>query len=192
MKKLIVTITLLLGLCTAAVSVLAADYIMDTKKAHSSITFKISHLGFSWMPGRFNRFDGRFSYDEKDPSAAQVVVTIDPASVDTNHAERDKHLRSEDFLHVDRFPEAKFVSTGFQEQSGGKALLKGDLTLHGVTRPITIDVEHTGHGADPWGGYRRGFYGTTSLRLKDYGITFDLGPASETMELFLSVEGIRQ
>lgn len=170
----------------------AADYMIDDKGAHAFIHFKIKHLGYSWLLGRFNTFSGEFSYDEKNPSAAKVVVNIDPASIDSNHAERDKHLRSEDFLHVSKYPEAKFVSTAFKETGDGKAELKGKLTLHGVTRPITIDVEHIGHGPDPWGGYRRGFAGTTTLLLKDFGIDYDLGPASREVELFLSIEGIRK
>lgn len=170
----------------------AADYDIDTKGAHAFIQFKISHLGYSWLYGRFNTFDGDFSYDEKDPAASRVMVNIDPASIDTNHAERDKHLRSKDFLDVDKYPEAKFVSTSFKELGNGKAELVGDLTLHGVTKPVTIAVTHVGHGKDPWGGYRRGFSGTTSFALKDFGIDYDLGPAAQKVELTLSVEGIRK
>ena len=119
-------------------------------------------------------------------------MNIDPSSIDSNHAERDKHLRGEDFLNVKKYPQAGFVSTSFNETGNGKAVLKGDLTLHGVTKPIVIDVEHIGHGKDPWGGYRRGFAGKTTLTLKDFGINYDLGPASREVEMFLSIEGIRQ
>ena len=172
--------------------VLAEEYLIDTKGAHASIKFKISHLGYSWLYGRFTSFSGSFSYDENNPSAAKVSVEIDTASVDSNHAERDKHLRSDDFLDVANYPKAMFVSTGFQQQSDGKALLSGDLTLHGVTRPITIDVVQIGSGKDPWGGFRRGFSGNTSLTLSDFGITKNLGPASAQVEMILDVEGIRQ
>ena len=191
MKKTVFT-ALLLNLAILALPAQAADYVIDTEKAHAFIQFKIKHLGYSWLLGRFNRFDGEFSYDEKNPSAASIRVNIDPASIDSNHAERDKHLRSKDFLHVDKYPEARFVSTSFEEKGNGKAILKGDFTLHGVTRPITIDVTHIGHGKDPWGGYRRGFSGSTSFALKDFGIDYDLGPASREVELFLSIEGIRK
>lgn len=170
----------------------AADYVIDTQKAHAFIQFKIQHLGYSWLLGRFNKFDGHFSYDENNPAAASVVVNIDPASIDSNHAERDKHLRDKDFLYVSRYPEAKFVSTSFEEQGNGKARLTGDLTLRGVTRQVVIDVDYIGHGKDPWGGYRRGFAGSTTLTLKDFGIPMDLGPASQQVQLFLSIEGIRR
>jgi len=170
----------------------AADYVIDTEKAHAFIQFRIKHLGYSWLLGRFNDFDGSFSYDEADPAASRVEVTIRTASIDSNHAERDKHLRGKDFLEVDKFPQATFVSSGFKENDDKTAALTGKLTLHGVTRPVTIDVKPVGHGPDPWGGKRRGFEGTTSLKLADYNIDFDLGPAAREVELFLSVEGIEQ
>lgn len=170
----------------------AADYAIDIEGAHAFIQFRIQHLGYSWLYGRFNEFDGKFTYDEKNPSANKVEVIIHTASIDSNHAERDKHLRGDDFLDVKKFPQARFVSSGFEDKGDGTAVLTGDLTLHGVTRPVVIDVEHIGQGKDPWGGYRAGFFGTTRLKLADFGITRDLGPASQEVELMLSVEGIRQ
>ena len=170
----------------------AADYVIDTEKAHAFIQFRIKHLGYSWLLGRFNDFDGTFSYDESNPGASKVQVNIRTASIDSNHAERDKHLRGEDFLEVDKYPTATFTGTGFRENDDGTAVLTGDLTLHGVTHQVTIDVRHIGHGPDPWGGKRRGFEGTTSLKLADYNIDYNLGPAAREVELFLSVEGIEQ
>jgi len=170
----------------------ADKYLIDTKGAHAFVQFRIQHLGYSWLSGRFNTFGGSFEYDEKNPDQAKVLVEIDTASIDSNHAERDKHLRGEDFLHVDKYPKASFESTAFDDKGDGTAVLTGNLTLHGVTKPVTIDVEHIGHGPDPWGGYRRGFEGTTRIALADFGIDYDLGPNSKEVELTLSVEGIRQ
>lgn len=170
----------------------AADYVIDTKKAHAFIEFKVSHLGFSWVLGRFNRFDGTFSFDEKNPGKASVQVNIDPASVDTNHAERDKHIRSDDFLDVKKYPKSSFVSTSYTPNGDGTGVLKGKFTLHGVTKDLEIAVREIGAGKDPWGGYRRGFEGTATFAMKDYNIKMDLGPASKNVELFLSIEGIRQ
>jgi polyisoprenoid-binding protein YceI len=170
----------------------AADYVIDTEGAHAFVQFRIQHLGYSWLYGRFNQFEGTFTYDEKNPAANKVEVVIKTASIDSNHAERDKHLRSDDFLDVAKHPEARFVSTKFEDQGDGKAVLTGDLTLHGVTKPVVIDVTRIGEGTDPWGGYRAGFQGTTTLKLADFNITRDLGPASQEVELTLSVEGIRQ
>lgn len=170
----------------------AENYVIDTKGMHAFVEFKISHLGYSWLKGRFNDFDGKFTYDEKDPSKSNVQVTIKTASVDSNHGERDKHLRSDDFLDVAKFPEAKFVSTKVVSTGEGKAKIHGNLTLHGVTKEVVIDAVEIGAGKDPWGGYRRGFTGTTKFAMADFGITKNLGPASTHVEMILNIEGIRQ
>jgi polyisoprenoid-binding protein YceI len=167
-------------------------YVIDTEGAHAFVQFRIQHLGYSWLYGRFNDFGGELTYDTENPENASVQVTIDTASLDSNHAERDKHLRGEDFLEVDKYPEARFQSTSYAPTGENTATLTGDLTLHGVTKPVTIEVEQIGAGPDPWGGYRRGFQGATTIALKDFGIDYDLGPASQEVELILSVEGIRQ
>ncbi len=192
MKLKQVASVILAGMVLLPTQVLADKYIIDTKGAHASINFKIQHLGYSWLKGGFNSFSGSFEYDEKTPEKASIMVEIDTASVDSNHAERDKHLRNDDFLDVKKYPKATFVSTSYKELGDGKGELKGDFTLHGVTKNITIEVEHVGHGKDPWGGYRRGFEGTTKISLADFNIKKNLGPKSQEVLLELSVEGIRQ
>ena len=168
----------------------AADYRIDA--GHSFVQFKISHIGVSWMIGTFDTLSGSFTYDpDAGPEGQSILVEIDTASVDTGHAERDKHLRSADFLNVDAFPTATFVSTGYEGDAEG-GMMTGDLTLHGVTKPIAIAVKTVGEGKDPWGGYRAGFEGTVSLTRKDFGMGYNLGPAAESMELFLFIEGVRQ
>lgn len=182
-------------LLVVSTAMAASDsYQIDSKGAHAAIEFRIKHLGFSWLLGRFNRFTGDFRYDEKNPTAASFQVKVQTASIDSNHAERDHHLRGENFLEADKFPEATFVSTSFTPKNGGGAVLKGDLTLHGVTKAITIDALEVGAGKDPWGGFRRGFVGETTLILADFGIdqAGKLGPAAKEVNLFLSIEGILQ
>ena len=169
----------------------AADYIIDNKGGHAAISFRIKHLGFSWLSGRFDQFSGTYSYDPKVPEASKVSVEIDTTSVSSNHAERDKHLRNTDFLDVAKFPKATFVSKKVEPAGEGKAKITGDLTLRGVTKEVTIDASYVGGGADPWGGNRTGFTGTTKFALADYGITFNLGPASKEVELTLDVEGVQ-
>lgn len=191
MKKTLLTI-FILSLILASFSLQAADYILDTRGAHAFIQFKIKHLGYSWLLGRFNKFDGSFSYDENNPSSSQVSISIDMSSIDSNHAERDKHLRGDKFFEVKKYPKAEFISTSFTEKANGKAVLKGNLTLHGVTQPVTLDVVHIGHGSDPWGGYRRGFAATTTLSLEAFNMNYNLGPASKEAELFFSIEGIKK
>jgi len=191
LRNTLIGLTLSSALFTSA-NVLAEDYVIDSKGMHASIQFKISHLGYSWMWGRFNDLEGTFSYDEKNKSTSKIAVTVKTASVDTNHAERDKHLRGDDFLDVNKFPEAKFESTSYTEGSDGKAVLKGNLTLHGVTKEIEVAVSQVGAGKDPWGGYRRGFEGKTRITLKDFNIKKNLGPASAELDLIFEFEGVRK
>ena len=183
---------LLLGsvLTTGAVS--AADYVIDQEGQHAFVNFKISHLGYSWLYGTFKDFDGTFSYDAAQPEASKVNVTLRTASLDSNHAERDKHLRSADFLNTSKHPKATFTSTKVVSAGEGTADIVGDLTLNGVTQEVVIAAYFIGEGDDPWGGYRAGFEGTTTLQLADFGIKANLGPASESVELTLAVEGVRQ
>ncbi|MBA1273657.1 YceI family protein [Stutzerimonas azotifigens] len=183
---------LALGSALFASQAMAADYAIDKKGQHAFINFKISHLGYSWLYGTFRDFDGAFSFDADKPEASKVNVTIQTASVDSNHAERDKHLRSDDFLSVGKHPTATFESTQVKSTGEGTADITGNLTLNGVTKPVTIAAKFIGEGQDPWGGYRAGFEGSTTLKLKDFNIKMDLGPASETVELILSIEGVRQ
>ncbi len=183
---------LVLGSALFAGQAMAADYTIDKKGQHAFVNFKISHLGYSWLWGRFNDFDGTFSFDAEQPEASKVEVTLQTASVDSNHAERDKHLRSEDFLNVSEHPTATFKSTSVRSTGEGTADITGDLTLNGVTKPVVIAAKFIGEGKDPWGGYRAGFEGTTTLQLKDFDIKMDLGPASQSVDLIISVEGVRQ
>lgn len=183
---------LLILLLSTALPTIADDYIFDIEGMHASIEFRVKHLGYSWLHGRFNRFDGHFSYDSDQPEASSVSVTIDTQSLDSNHATRDKHLRGEDFLDTEQFPDASFQSTRIESADGGKLIVHGNLTLHGVTREIAINAQKIGAGADPWGGFRMGFRGTTQFALADFGITKYLGPHSKQVELVLNVEGIRQ
>ena len=184
--------SILIVLSLISFNAVADDYVIDKKGMHASIQFKISHLGYSWLWGRFNDFSGDFSYDKNNPNASKISVIINTNSVDSNHALRDKHIRDKDLLDVQQYPQAKFVSTSFNLDKAGKGQLKGNFTLHGVTKAITIDIKTIGEGKDPWKGYRAGFEGTTRIALADYGIARDLGPASKELDLFLAIEGVRK
>lgn len=193
MKKIAAGV-LALSLMSSLPMASADEYVIDTEGAHAFIQFRVKHLGYSWLYGRFNDFSGNFTYDEKDPSKNQVTVKVDTTSVDSNHARRDKHIRNEDFLDTDKFAEATFKSTKYTPEKDGKGKLQGNLTMHGVTKPITIDVEHIGGGDDPWGGYRQGFEGRATIKPEEWGIPMveKLGAASAEVELMLSVEGVRK
>ena len=189
MKKLLLALSVSAA-ALASTAANAADYVIDTKGAHASINFKVKHLGYSWLTGRFNDFSGKFQWDADKPEASVIEVSINTTSVDSNHAERDKHLRSKDFLTVDQYPTATFKSTAYKPTGKGTGELTGDFTLHGVTKSITFPVTQIGEGKDPWGGYRAGFSGTTSINLGDYGMDGYLG--NLPVELELNVEGLRQ
>ena len=191
LKKTLVALALG-GSLIGAGQAMAADYAIDKQGQHAFVNFKISHLGYSWLYGTFKDFDGSFSFDAAKPQDSKVNVTLNTTSVDTNHAERDKHIRSDDFLNVSEHPTATFASTAVTSTGEGAADMTGDLTLNGVTKPVVIAATFIGEGKDPWGGYRAGFAGSTTLKLKDFGITKDLGPASESVELIISVEGVRK
>lgn len=192
LKQLFAAITLALAFALPAQAM--ENYVIDTKGQHAFIQFKVKHLGYSWLLGNFNSFSGSFSYDDAHPANDSAKVVINMDSVFTNHAERDKHLRSDEFFDVAEYPTATFVSTSYEDKGNGNGVLKGKLTLRGVTKEIAIDVHQVGTGKDPWGGYRRGFEGTTILHLSDYNMPYapKLGPVSENVELYLSIEGVRQ
>ena len=195
MKKLLLTAVTTSAITLSAlfsVTAQAADYAIDTKGAHAFVQFKIKHLGYSWLLGRFNTFDGGFSYDTAAPEKSEIEVVIDTASLDSNHADRDKHLKGSDFLNVKEFPKAVFKSTSFEVKDDNNAVVTGTFMLHGVKKTISFPVQKIGEGKDPWGGYRAGFEGKTTLKLSDYGITYNLGPASTHVEIELYLEGIRK
>ena len=150
----------------------AATYQLDTD--HSSIQFKIRHLTVSNVTGAFNKMKGSASVEGEDLATLKVEVTIDAASVDTGHPKRDEHLRNADFLDVAKYPTITFVSKKVVKADPGKLRITGDLTLHGVTREITVDLEGpTPEIKDPWGNFRRGATGTAKIDRRDFGITWN-------------------
>ncbi|WP_339885067.1 YceI family protein [Vreelandella maris] len=171
----------------------AADYQIDTEGQHAFIQFKISHLGFSYILGSFEEFEGQFAYDPEDLDASSAEIEVQVDSLTSNHAERDRHILSGDFLNASEFPTATFTSTGFESTGDNEGVLTGDLTLHGETQEIEMSVTLMGEGDDPWGNYRAGFEGSTTLTLGDYGINMSDFPESmHELELYVTFEGIRQ
>lgn len=190
MKKILPGLALA-SLLFATGTAVAADYKIDKEGQHAFVNFRIQHLGYSWLYGTFKDFDGTFTFDEANPAADKVNVTININSLDTNHAERDKHLRSAEFLNVAKFPQATFSSTEVKKTADGLNIT-GNLTLNGVTKPVVLAAKLIGEGKDPWGGVRAGFEASGKIALKDFNITTDLGPASQDVELIISVEGVQQ
>lgn len=177
------------ALSLGAVPAHAATYTIDP--AHSFIEFGTGHLGIGSVQGRFNKFTGTLEYDpEKGPEAQKVNITVDTTSIDTNHAERDKHLRSDDFFKTGAFAEANFESTKYEGDANG-GTLTGNLSILGTTKEISFPIKKIGEGKDPWGGYRVGFEGEYSLPRKDFGINYELGPAAEMVNVKLFIEAVK-
>ncbi|KPQ23944.1 MAG: hypothetical protein HLUCCA13_11380 [Halomonas sp. HL-48] len=171
----------------------AADYTIDTEGQHAFVQFKISHLGYSYILGSFEEFSGDFSYDPDDLEASSVEMEVQIDSLNSNHAERDRHILNSDFLDVDEYPTATFTSTGFESTGDNEGVVTGDLTLHGQTQEIEMPVTMMGEGEDPWGGYRAGFEGSTMITLSDFDIDMsDYPEAMHELELYVTFEGIRQ
>lgn len=171
----------------------AASYTVDTEGDHAFVQFKISHLGFSYILGNFADFSGEFDYDPENLEGASVAFDVQVASLNSNHAERDRHILSDDFLDADEYPTATFESTGFESTGDDEGIVTGELTLHGETQTIEMPVTLLGEGDDPWGGYRAGFEGSTTLVLSEFGIDMQKFPESmRELELYVTFEGIRQ
>jgi len=183
---------LLMGLLLTTAAASADTYKIDTDGAHAFVQFKIKHLGYSWLYGRFDTFSGEFEFDEANPENASIEMTVETASVNSNHTARDKHLRNEDFLNVSEHPQATFKSKSFTPTENGHGTMTGNLTLNGVTNEESFDVNFVGGGKDPWGGHRLGYEATVEITLADYKIKKSLGPDAETLLLTVSVEGIKQ
>jgi polyisoprenoid-binding protein YceI len=171
MKRSIMILLFCLALCAPSIA-MAATYQLDAD--HSSIQFKIRHLTVSNVTGTFNKFKGTAAVEGEDLATLKVEVAIDAASVDTGHEKRDEHLRNADFLDVAKYPTISFVSKKVIKGDPGKLKVIGDLTLHGVTREITVDLEGpTPEVKDPWGNFRRGATGTAKIDRRDFGITWN-------------------
>lgn len=187
---------LAIGSALLSANVMAADYVVDKTGQHAFVDFKISHLGYSYITGTFKDIDGKFSFDATKPEDSKIEFNVNTASVFTNNAERDKHISSKDFLKVADFPKATFVSTSVKttgKNADGKvtADVAGDLTIAGVTKPVVVKATFLGEGKDPWGGYRAGFEGTTSIKRSDFGKMMDLGPQSDAVDLYVTFEGVK-
>ena len=141
--------------------------------AHSLVEFSVRHMMFATVKGRFSTFEGVIKGDPKDLTNATFEATIDAASIDTREGQRDNHLRSADFFDVEKFPKITFRSTQVTKTGDNTYKVTGDLTIRGVTRPVTLDVEFTGQGKDPWGNQRIGLSAKGSINRKDFGLTWN-------------------
>ncbi len=187
MKKLLIA-AMLLAAPASMSSAHAAEYQIDVEGMHAAIQFRVKHVGISWLVGRFDKFDGTYTYDKDNIEASKVSVEIDVASVNSNHQRRDEHIREADYLNVEENPTATFESTRIEVTGDDSAIIHGNLTLNGVTKMVGLDTKFVGEGDDPWGGYRSAFEGTLTINPSDYNFKFEYGDVYLTMY----VEGVRK
>jgi polyisoprenoid-binding protein YceI len=170
----------------------------DFDLTHSSVNFHIRHLMVSKVHGRFTRWGGTLALDEQDLTRSKIDVTIEAASIDTRDDKRDEHLRSADFLDVASFPAITFKGTQIEREGEDTYRVLGDLTIHGVTRPVALEVEGGARVADPWGGTRTGFSAKTSISRKDFGLTWNVALEAggflvgDKLDITLEIEAIKK
>jgi len=170
----------------------ADNYVLDP--SHTSIVFGINHLGYSFTYGRFNKVSGGFVWNNANPATGQFQLAIDAASIDTNDMKRDEHLRGPDFFNAKQFPHISFQSASItpQRDAPGKFSVNGNLTIHGVTRQVTLPLRKLGEGDGPFGNYRCGFICQTSVKRSEYGMTSMIPDIGDEVALTICFEGLRQ
>ena len=170
MKRLIMSLAIL---ATPALAV-AAPTAYDIDGGHSSAQFSVKHLMVSTVRGEFGKVAGALNLDDADVTKSSVEATIDAASINTRDEKRDGHLKSPEFFDTAKFPNLTFKSTKVEKAGKDKLKVTGDLTMHGVTKPVVLDVEGpTAEMKDPWGNVKRGASGTTKISRKDFGISWN-------------------
>ena len=167
----------------------AEKYIVDV--THSAALFQVRHFGVSFVSGRFTDISGTIDVDRENLSNSSVEIVIRTASVNTDHAERDEHLRNPDFFDVQKYPTMRFKSSKIKKITDTAGEVTGSFTLHGVTRTITMNVTFLGEFDVPWGQHRAGFETSFTIQRSDYGMNKLLGPAGDKIQVTLFIEAMR-
>ena len=161
---------------------------MKADPVHSCVLFRIRHMGASWTWGRFNEISADLSVDEAKPEASSVSFTVKAESVDTGNAKRDQHLKGPDFLNARQFPDIAFRSTQVKAAGKDACDVTGDLTLHGVTKSVTVRVVKVGQGKGMKGGELFGYETAFAVKRSDYGMTNMVGPVGDEVQLTVEIE----
>jgi polyisoprenoid-binding protein YceI len=180
---------------TTVPATLTGTYAIDP--THSRIGFVARHAMVTKVRGSFNEFDGSGYFDAENPENSRLSLTIQAASIDTRNADRDGHLKSNDFFDMENHPQITFTATGVEQLDAENYRVTGDLTIKGVTKPVTVDFEYTGTAVDPYGNTRLGFEGKTTVNRKDWGVNWNAALeaggvlVSEKVTLEFEVSAIR-
>jgi polyisoprenoid-binding protein YceI len=186
------TIVWMLALMPGLASTARAADVYQLDAVHSSVVFRVKHMGVGYSVGRFNDISGTVTIDEQNMAATTMNIQIKVDSIDTNNAMRDKHLKNADFFDVEKFPMASFVSKSMKLVKDQTYEVSGDLTIHGVTRPVTLNMDRVGAGKDPKGVLRTGFEGSITIKRSDFGMNFMLGGISDDVWLLICFEAAKQ
>ncbi len=174
----------------------AAQYTIDA--AHSEVLFKVKHLGISTITGRFANLSGAFTFAADAGETPAATAIIDAASIDTNNEKRDAHLKSPDFFDVEKYPQLTFTTTEVSSLKEGRFTVAGDLTMHGVTKPVVLEAAWSGSVKDPWGNERAAFTASTRINRKDFGLTYNQVMETgglvvgDEIQVILEIEGVRK
>lgn len=168
----------------------AETYAVDP--AHSSIVFRIKHLDISYVYGRFNNVSGMIQFDPAADDRNAVEMAVSATDVDTGNSKRDAHLKGADFFNSDEHKAVSFKSKSFKKKTENTYEISGDLTLLGITKPITVTALKTGEGKDPWGGFRIGFETTFGIKRSDFRMTNMIGSVGDDVHITVSIEGVRK
>ncbi len=172
-------------------TVSAAPYKLDL--THGEVGFSVTHLMISKVKGRFAKYDGGFDFDPKKNDLKNVDIKIDMSSINTDNKDRDDHLKKDDFFNIAKFPTMTFKSDKVEMKDGKPSKIIGNLTLRGVTKPVTLDVEYRGAMTDPWGKEKIGFSATGKINRKDFGVNWnkalDKGGVAVSEEVMISIDG---
>jgi polyisoprenoid-binding protein YceI len=189
--RALVVLGLIAGVSALAPTTTRAAESYQVDPAHTSITFRIQHAGISWVQGRFNEFAGDFTIDPSDTGKSRFEMTINTASVDTNVAQRDQHLRTADFFDVEKYPEMVFKSTTVRKVDGGLEVT-GNFTLHGVTKPVTFALSGGQKAEFPKGTRRIGFVTEFKLNRSDFGMAKMIPDVGDEVRVFIGLEGVEK
>lgn len=193
MKTALKTVALMLVAVLLPQSSSGETFVIEN--SHTSVIFGVSHFGYSYTYGRFNKVKGGFNLDRENPAASQFQIMIDATSIDSNDPKRDEHLKGPDFFNVKQFPVITFQSTGVNVETTEKGEIyniAGKLTMHGVTKDVVLPVQKLGEGKGPYGKYRCGFLCQSKLKRSDYGMTNMVPNIGDEIAVTVSFEGVRQ